>query len=196
MNSSTRVLIGSLSAVVLVGFSSLASQAHVVESHTFTADQVRAEFVRAGYVAGVLTVGEDGATVFAVDDAATGLTGWPRLRVYVFADDLAAAAAHRQAHGREEAYRNRTIRDSDDRGPQLLSGYGVSVWHRNVALIQASNPDDRGAFPVELDCAPELITTGSAAPELSSANYTLSLTGVNPVFVELLMAMYTREGRS
>jgi hypothetical protein len=75
--------------------------------------------------------------------------------------------------GRQETYRNRPIGDSDAHGPQLLSGYGFSVWRHNVALIQASHSEDSAAFPSEPDWAPQPVTAGTSAPHLDSPNYVL-----------------------
>jgi hypothetical protein len=97
----------------------------------------------------------DGAVALSVHDALIDRPGWPALRVFVYADSATAAAAHRRAHAQEQARTNQPVADNDDRGPQLLSGYGASVWRRNVAIIQLSSLDDPAAFPVEPDCAVE-----------------------------------------
>jgi hypothetical protein len=81
MNRTIRIVSGSLSAAV-PGLRPAASRTQVTDTRSPTAEQVRARFIRAGHVAGAPTAAEDGAAIVTVDDAAFGLTGWPRLRVY------------------------------------------------------------------------------------------------------------------
>jgi hypothetical protein len=63
------------------------------------------------------------------------------LRVFVYRDPQAAEMAHRQASAQPVG----SNADSDDAGPQLLSGFGSSLWRRNVALVQSSPANLRAA---------------------------------------------------
>ncbi len=54
----------------------------------------------------------------------------------VYTDVAAASAAHQQAHRRAEEVTGSPHTFSNDNGPQLLEGYGGSVWRGNVALVQ------------------------------------------------------------
>jgi hypothetical protein len=74
------------------------------------------------------------------------------VRAFVFSDGRAAAAAHRQANAQQE-FINGSVPDSDDAGPQLLSGYGASAWRRNVALVQSSTETFAQLTPAEPDCS-------------------------------------------
>jgi len=72
------------------------------------------------------------------------------VRAFVFSDGQAAAAAHRQANAQQD-FTNGSV--ADDAGPQLLSGYGASVWRRNVALVQSSTETFAQLMPAEPDCS-------------------------------------------
>jgi hypothetical protein len=56
----------------------------------------------------------------------------------VFTSPEAANAAHQKAHREAEARLGERHAFSDDFGPQLLVGYGGSVWRSNVALVESS----------------------------------------------------------
>jgi hypothetical protein len=56
----------------------------------------------------------------------------------VFPSPEAAIAAHQNAHQAAEARLGASHAFSDDFGPQLLVGYGGSVWRSNVALVESS----------------------------------------------------------
>jgi hypothetical protein len=152
----------------------------------WSVDDVQSAFQRAGYVTGTPAPWSDEASMLAVWAPEGAPPNGPVLRVFVYADAAAASAAHRRAHANDEARRNRPIAASDDRGPQLLTGYGASTWRRNIALVQASPPGDVGAFPVEPNCDPEPIITATTGPELSSRDFALPTTGVDARFVALL----------
>ena len=120
-----------------------------------TVDEVRSAFVEAGFVASLPVVNEqDDVVSFSVVSANGTQPTWgqPTLRVFVYHSATAAQAAHHDAQTREEGNRGITIAYSDDRGPQLLSGYGLSAWRQNVALIQVASLDDTGAYPNQIDC--------------------------------------------
>jgi hypothetical protein len=152
-------------------------------------DEVQAAFRHVGYQVGEPASWSDGASMLAVWSRDAMPTDRPLLRVFVFADARAAAAERRRAHANDEARRNRPITASDDRGPQLLTGYGASAWRRNVALVQASPPGDVGAYPVEPNCDPEPVITATTGLELGSRDFALPTTGVDVRFVELLESL-------
>jgi hypothetical protein len=56
----------------------------------------------------------------------------------VYADAFAASLAHTKAHRQAEQRIGESWAFSDDFGPQLLAGYGASVWRRNVVLVQST----------------------------------------------------------
>ena len=99
--------------------------------------------------------------MLAIHDGTAEREGWPAMRAFVYADEDAAQSAQRRARVQDETRLNRALEDPDNRGPQLLAGYGASVWRRNVALVQASSVGDVAAFPTEPDCAPDPVITSS-----------------------------------
>jgi len=172
--------------VVALTFALLPVSARADGPRELAPEQVRAAFLQAGYLVSEPSFWTDEAILFMVHDPKDGPATRPMLRVFVFADVDTAAGAHRRAHLQDEARRNRSIADSDDHGPQLLTGYGASVWRANVALVQASPVDDVGAFPVEPNCDPDPVITSNTGPELASRDYVLPRTGVERRFVELV----------
>jgi hypothetical protein len=146
-----------------------------------TVDEVRSAFVEAGFVASMPVVNlQEDVVSFSVVPADGTLPTWgqPTLRVFVYPDEAAAQAAHRLAQARDEGNRSVTLAYSDDRGPQLLSGYGLSVWRHNVALIQVAPIDETGAYPNQIDCDMD-----------QSAVYSLPRTTVARAFVAPLETM-------
>jgi hypothetical protein len=189
MNRSTLFSIVALSAALLA----TATLAHAAEAGPdITAEQVHAAFSRGGYVVDAPTAWADGVVSLAVHTPGGERPGWPGLRVLVFPDLAAAAAAHQQAAARDEALRDKPSAAGADRGPQLLAGYGATAWLRNVALIQLSGPDDPVAFPVEPDCSPTPVFTSSSTPELGARSSALPRTGVDTHFLQLLEPLGSR----
>jgi hypothetical protein len=150
-----------------------------------TVEEVRAAYVEVGLVASTPTVDADGVASFSVDGTAGAWTQ-PTLRVFVYPNTDHAQGAHRAAQAREEGNRNLTLQYTDDRGPQLLSGYGLSVWRHNVAVIQVAPTDDVGAYPVEIDCAVDPNAPANPLPR----------TTVAPAYVAPLESMLARRGQA
>ena len=117
-----------------------------------TPDEVRAVYVDGGMVASTPTYSTDGVAMFSVQRAGELNPAHPALRVFVYLSAESAADEHRLAHARDEARRNATLAYSDDVGPQLLLGYGPSLWRGNVALVQVAPSDDVGAHAQEIEC--------------------------------------------
>ncbi len=90
------------------------------------------------------------------------------VRAFVCHDALAATAAHQQALARRAASVNGSPSDSDDAGPQLLSGFGASTWRRNVALVQSRPDTFAELMPAETDCTDLAPAPG---PDLSRPMY-------------------------
>ena len=84
----------------------------------------------------------------------------------VYRDTDVALAAHQAAHARAERAMGRAWPFSDDNGPQLLAGYGGSVWRGNVAIVESDSRtlDSMYAYETEADemtvARPELFTLG------------------------------------
>ena len=58
--------------------------------------------------------------------------------VIVYPDAATATAAHQRAHRAAEARLGLHLLYGFDNGPQLLGGYGGSVWRANVAAVQST----------------------------------------------------------
>jgi hypothetical protein len=125
-------------------------------------DTVREALQATGYVVSAPMAWEERATVIEAHAA----DGVHVVRAFVFSDRQAAAAAHGQAYARLASI-NGTVQDSNDTGPQLLSGYGASTWRRNVALVQSSPDTFAQLVPAEVDCW-DLAQLG---PDLSQPTY-------------------------
>jgi hypothetical protein len=57
----------------------------------------------------------------------------------VYRDIETANAAHTRAHHQAEQLAGEQHPFSNDNGPQLLTGYGGSVWRANVALVESTS---------------------------------------------------------
>jgi hypothetical protein len=126
--------------------------AHAADN--ITAAQVRTAYVAAGQRVADPVVSANGVTSLAVSDVSAAPGERPVLRVLIYPDIRAATAGRRQAIAEDVATRGQAATEDLDRGPQLLTGYGLSAWRLSIALVQAAPADDVGAWPVEMDCAP------------------------------------------
>ncbi|HEV7666104.1 MAG TPA: hypothetical protein VGQ62_21405 [Chloroflexota bacterium] len=127
-----------LAAAAFLGllFQALSAGAAPRDMSTF---EVRQQFASCGFELG----NPSSSTPFVVlrDPGATGLRGANAriVMAIIYRDTSAATAAHRQAHQDAETRLGEQWAWSDDHGPQLLAGYGGSVWRGNVALVQSSS---------------------------------------------------------
>ncbi len=90
------------------------------------------------------------------------------VRAFVYRDAQVAGAAHQQAYAQQATALDGSRSDSDDAGPQLLSGFGASTWRRNIALVQSSPETFADLMPPEVDCTD---LTPVKSPDLSQAVY-------------------------
>jgi hypothetical protein len=127
------------------------------------ADAIRQVLERAGYIAGPPAAWGENALIIE----ARG-TESRTIRAIVFPDAQAAATAHQQAYTQQAGGTVPMLGYSDDVGPQLLSGFGASVWRRNVALVESSPLIFAELMPVEFDCTD---TAPPATPDLLRPAY-------------------------
>jgi hypothetical protein len=101
---------------------------------------VRQQFTECGFELGNPRSPVSNPVVVLRDPGASNMRGADQRVVIAIVYPTAADAtvAHQQAHQRAEARLGKRWPWSDDHGPQLLSGYGDSVWRQNVALVQSS----------------------------------------------------------
>jgi hypothetical protein len=103
--------------------------------------EVRQQFTRCGYDLGNPQPTVANPYIVVRDPGAASVRG-ADLRIVmamVYPTTAAAVAAHQQAHQQAEARLQQSYSWSDDHGPQLIAGYGASVWRANVALVQSSS---------------------------------------------------------
>jgi hypothetical protein len=136
MPRSTPRLLALVLALAALGLSPAAVRADDITARTLAPAQLQDEFVRCGYQ---LPGGNRPGQYFAVRGPNVDPRDNPRiLMVVVYPDVASAAEAHRRAHERAEAKIGIPVPMSDDHGPQLLVGYGGSVWRNNVAMLQTT----------------------------------------------------------
>jgi hypothetical protein len=106
----------------------------------FSPFQLRDQFAQCGYEIG--NKGAPATTPYIVIRDAGALQAkaadYRIVMAIVFATPEAAFAAHQKAHKLAEERLGAQYAFSDDHGPQLLAGYGGSVWRTNVALVETS----------------------------------------------------------
>jgi hypothetical protein len=119
-----------------------------------TVDQAKGAFTTAGYDVGQAVNWNwtsPPVTTFQVRDGHRS-TDDRTLMVLVYADSSAARSAQLQAQTRDETAEHRGLVYSDEHGPQLVPGYGESVWRQNVALVQSSQSELNRLFTAAVDC--------------------------------------------
>jgi hypothetical protein len=135
-----------------------------------TSLELRDQFGQCGYDIGNAGVPATSQYVAIRDRNATVLTD-PNTRIVmaiIYADAAAARAAHQRAHSKAEERIGQRWAFSDDQGPQLLAGYGGSVWRANVALVQSSGATLASMWSVDAQtdeariARPELLELGFA----------------------------------
>ncbi len=126
-------------------------------------DAVRLVLESAGYAVGAPVPSGDQTLVVEARAA-----GGRIVRAFVYRDAQAAGAAHQQAYAQQATPVGGSHSDSDDAGPQLLSGFGASTWRRNIALVQSSPETFADLMPPEVDCTD---LTPVRSPDLSQAVY-------------------------
>jgi hypothetical protein len=129
---------------------------------------VRAQFARCGYeVANSQAPAKSPYVV--VEDPGAALVRGANYRIVmaiVYADESTAIAAHLKAHRQAEDRLGVRHVFSDNHGPQLLAGYGDSVWRMNVAMVESTSATlaSMWAYDIQTDEAriarPELLDLG------------------------------------
>jgi hypothetical protein len=98
---------------------------------------VQQEFANCGFM--VTDPGSPpNARLIVVRDARSDTDNLRILTAIVYPDVDAALSAHEQAHSFAERHAQVDVPLNDDNGPQLLPGYGGTVWRNNVALMESN----------------------------------------------------------
>jgi hypothetical protein len=132
-----------------------------------TSVDVRDQFTRCGYEIANPQPAKNQYVV--VEDPGAALARGATYRIImaiVYPDTAAASAAHRKAHRQAEDRLGAHHVFSDDHGPQLLAGYGDSVWRVNVAMVESNSATlaSMWSYDIQTDEAriarPELLDLG------------------------------------
>ena len=111
------------------------------EGRALTPPEARDEFARCGYELVNPGSPSTGRYIVIRDPGASevGDLDYRIVMAIVYPSEVAAVAEHQQAHRDAEQRTNVRRTFSNDNGPQLLAGYGGSVWRANVAMVQSSS---------------------------------------------------------
>ncbi len=96
------------------------------------------------------------------------------VRAIVYTDADAASAAHQRAHLLAENRAQVDVPMNDDNGPQVLPGYGGTVWRNNVALMESNEGTLNGLYTWD----PMTDETTIANPQAFDLGFVRSPTGL------------------
>jgi hypothetical protein len=172
--------------VILTGLFGGSAPTAAAEPHNMTATDVRLQFTDCGFEIGNPQARAGNGYIVVRDPGmANGRDADQRiLMAIVYPDEAAAVTAHQRAHRAAEERLGERWPFSDDHGPQLLAGYGGSVWRANVALVQSSSRTLASMWSVDGQTDEARV----ARPELFELGFVSSLTdyGVDRDFVGCL----------
>jgi hypothetical protein len=140
MNRSTGLSLAF--AATLAGLAPMAAPRLASAQENYSAEELREEFIRAGYVADEpMRWSTSSATTFTVRD------GDRVLMVFVHPTIETAQITHQHAAASDPEY-DATSGD-ERRGPRLVRGFGQSLWVDNIAMIQSSQAELDRTFAEE-----------------------------------------------
>ena len=183
----TRGFVAALLALTVALVPEVAS-AQSTDNRDATFEEVQSALTDAGYTVGTATWWTPAwwtplALAFRVasnlDEQQSNL--W----VFVYPTSAAAREAHRIATLQAAARLNHPLPYSDERGPQLLTGFGASYWWRNIATVQQAEPGDANAWPVA-PSYPIVVVGSSSTTDTSATVDGMPLTGVDQHFMDVL----------
>jgi hypothetical protein len=136
--------------------------------YVMTSVQVRDQFLQCGYEVGNPGTPPTSRYLVVRDPGVSEVRGadYRIVMAIVYPSEAAARAQHERAHRQAEERLGVRWPFSDNQGPQLLAGYGASVWRANVALVQSSRRtlDSMYSWDVQTDetrlARPELFELG------------------------------------
>jgi hypothetical protein len=156
-------------AALTLGLLAASASPVTAANRALTSAEVRAQFAECGYDVGNSGSASNGPYIVVQDPAAAGVrdTDARVLMAIVYRDLESANGAHSRAHHDAEHRLGELMPFSNDNGPQLLPGYGGSVWRGNVALVESSSRtlNSMYSYDVEAD------ETRTARPELQELGF-------------------------
>jgi hypothetical protein len=99
--------------------------------------ELRAQFNRCGFEVSAQVPNTASPYMVVRDPGPIRLRDSRVAMAIVYADVATATAEHRRVHSQAEERLGERYPFSTDHGPQLLPGYGASVWRANVAMVQS-----------------------------------------------------------
>jgi hypothetical protein len=128
-------------AVAAFAAGTLAASTASAAPRNFSPFQLRDQFAQCGFEIGNQNAPSTNPYVVIRDMGAleSRAADYRIAMAIVFPTPEAATAAHLKAHQQAEERRGKHVAFSNDHGPQLLTGYGASVWRANVALVETSS---------------------------------------------------------
>jgi hypothetical protein len=159
MNHSLRSLVTGLAAAVCFWPAGVAARTPDVASAgpALTVDNVRDSYASAGFQvarAQTWTWAAPPVTSLQIRDQSSGRV----LMVLVYSDPAVAETARLQAQAQD-------VSGERSSNPHLIPGYGASVWHGNVALVQTTQAQLDRLFQLQSDCANDLYVEPDLVPE-------------------------------
>jgi hypothetical protein len=125
-------------ATVAFAISALAASNALAAPSSLTRGQLQDQFAQCGFEIPNPRAASTNPYV-VIRDPGWKSAGDPRVvMAIVYPDTSAASLAHQKAHRQAEERLGTSWPFSNDFGPQLLVGYGASVWRNNVVLVQSS----------------------------------------------------------
>ena len=162
-------LAGMLALAIVVGSASPAAAVGPVLSML----EMRGQFASCGY-----QIGNPSAAIgnpyIVLRDPGADLVRDADYRIVVaivYRDLDAATTAHARAHAQAEQRQRVRRLLNDDNGPQLLAGYGGSVWRANVALVESSRRTLNSIYSYDIQTDEARL----ARPELLELGFTSSV---------------------
>jgi hypothetical protein len=154
--------------------------------NAMTTGEIQQQFLECGYQVGNRG-GPTNGNYVVVRDPGTDDGSYADARILmaiVYSSAPAALGEHQRVHRQAEERLGSQWPFSDDHGPQLLPGYGASVWRANVALVQTSRRTLNSMYTYDI----QTDETRIARPELFELGFVSDLRqyGVDRDFVTCL----------
>jgi hypothetical protein len=128
-------------AAVAIGLLVTSTASAAAETRALTSLEFQEQFTQCGYQIGNRGSPSAGKYVVVRDPGASEVRDldYRIVMAIVYPSETVATAEHQKAHREAEQRMDARRPFNNDNGPQLLAGYGGSVWRANVAMVQSSS---------------------------------------------------------